>query len=284
VSKSTGEMSKSVVDWSKPVEGMSSPIEISKLVELSKAIELGKPVELSHIVELSKLINSSSTKDVSKDLGLNSVVSNVTENQAKKAYDYLKKETGNFLLNFTGNFDDAHKMWEDKYVQSVKEGNPNNFYLFQTAASSLFTTENAPTTINALTLVTFLPFKAAVVAGTINEANAAKLVKEGKIVFEKVAAKTGTSLWPAASEGRTVINGIEYTTHALERMQPVGTIMKGTTSVSRGVPPSIVENTIKFGKVTPGNTAAEVVRTFDNVRVITNPEGTRVISVIKIGN
>jgi RHS repeat-associated protein len=113
----------------------------------------------------------------------------------------------------------------------------------------------------------------------------------GKLTFaatstltEEVAGKGATSLWPAASGGRTVVNGIEYTTHALERMQPVGTIMKGTTSFSRGIPPSVVENAIKFGKVTPGNTAAEVVRTFENVRVITNPQGTRVISVIKIGN
>jgi RHS repeat-associated protein len=93
---------------------------------------------------------------------------------------------------------------------------------------------------------------------------------------------SAASLWPAASGGRTVINGIEYTTHALERMQPVGTIMKGATSYSRGISPSVVENAVKFGKVTPGNTAAEVVRTFDNVRVITNPAGTRVISVFKI--
>jgi hypothetical protein len=98
------------------------------------------------------------------------------------------------------------------------------------------------------------------------------------------AAKGGASLWPAASGGRTVVNGIEYTTHALERMQPVGTIMKGTTIYSRGIPPSVVENAIKSGKITPGNTAAEVVRTFDNVRVITNPAGSRVISVFKIGN
>jgi len=67
-------------------------------------------------------------------------------------------------------------------------------------------------------------------------------------------------------------------------MQPAGTIMKGATSYSRGIPPSVVENAIKFGEVKPGNTTAEVVRTFENVRVITNPEGKRVISVIKIGN
>ena len=98
------------------------------------------------------------------------------------------------------------------------------------------------------------------------------------------AAKGATSLWPAASGGRTVINGLEYTTHALERMQPVGTIIKDGAMFSRGVPPSAVENAVRLGKVTPGNSASEVVRTFENVRVITNPEGTRVISVIKIGN
>lgn len=101
---------------------------------------------------------------------------------------------------------------------------------------------------------------------------------------EANAAKGGTQLWPAASGGRIVINGIEYTTHALERMQLVGTIIKGAISYSRGIPPSVVENAIKFGKVTPGNTAAEVVRTFENVRVITNIEGTKVISVIKLGH
>ena len=101
--------------------------------------------------------------------------------------------------------------------------------------------------------------------------------------FGSSAAKSGTSLWPAASEGRKVINGIEYTSHALERMQPVGTMMEGSASFSRGIPPSVVENAIKFGSVTPGNTAGVVVRTFENVRVITNTEGTCVISVIKIG-
>jgi hypothetical protein len=64
-------------------------------------------------------------------------------------------------------------------------------------------------------------------------------------------------------------------------MQPVGTIIRNGVMESRGVPVSVVENAIKFGKVTPGNTAAEVVRTFDNVRVVTNPAGTRVITVMK---
>ena len=93
-----------------------------------------------------------------------------------------------------------------------------------------------------------------------------------------------TALWPAASGGRTTINGIEYTVHALERMQPVGTIIQDGTMFSRGVPPSVVENAIRFGTVTPGNTAGVVVRTFENVKVVTNTAGTRVITVIKTGN
>lgn len=97
-------------------------------------------------------------------------------------------------------------------------------------------------------------------------------------------SRLGTmSLWPAASGGRTTINGIEYTVHALERMQPVGTIIRNGLVESRGIPPSVIENAIRYGRVTPGNTSAEVVRTFENVRVITNPAGTRVISVMKIG-
>ena len=119
--------------------------------------------------------------------------------------------------------------------------------------------------------------------GTINVATwgNAGLVISG---LRGLAAKEAISLWPAASGGRTVINGLEYTTHALQRMQPVGTIIKDGAMFSRGVPPSAVENAVKLGKVTPGNSASEVVRTFENVRVITNREGTRVISVIKIGN
>lgn len=101
----------------------------------------------------------------------------------------------------------------------------------------------------------------------------------GSLLFKNVTKK-GISLWPAASGGRTVINGIEYTTHALERMQPVGTIIKEGVLESRGIPPSVIENAIKYGTMTKGNTAAEVVRTFGNVRVVTNPEGTRVITVL----
>jgi len=66
-------------------------------------------------------------------------------------------------------------------------------------------------------------------------------------------------------------------------MQAVGTIMKGKNVFSCGIPPSEVENAIKFGKVTKGNTPREVIRTFENIKVITNPGGTHVISVMTKG-
>lgn len=115
--------------------------------------------------------------------------------------------------------------------------------------------------------------------GIEGAAGKALLGNGAKNAAGRISGKQMTNIWPAASDGRAVINGIEYTVHALERMQPVGTIMQGKASFSRGIPPSVVENAIKFGEVTPGNTKSEVIRTFENVRVITNPEGTRVITV-----
>jgi hypothetical protein len=97
-------------------------------------------------------------------------------------------------------------------------------------------------------------------------------------------AVAGTTLWPAAGSGRQIINGVEYTVEALMRMAPSGLIQRGNEIVSRGVPPSAVENAIKFGTRTPGNTAGTVVRTFENVIVVTNQAGNRVITVIKTGH
>ena len=38
-----------------------------------------------------------------------------------------------------------------------------------------------------------------------------------------------------------------------------------------------------IGKVSPGNTTKEVVRICENVKVITNPTGTHVTSVVELG-
>jgi|688.fasta_scaffold104050_5 hypothetical protein len=89
--------------------------------------------------------------------------------------------------------------------------------------------------------------------------------------------------WPSPANGRYAINGIEYTIHALERMAPRGLIQRGTEIVSRGIPPSVVENAIRFGAKTLGNTPQEIVHTFENVRVVTNLDATIVITVITIG-
>lgn len=97
------------------------------------------------------------------------------------------------------------------------------------------------------------------------------------------ATQSTSKLWPSAAQGRQLINGIEYSTHALERMSPRGLIQRGTDIVSRGVPPSVVENAIKFGIKIKGNTSNEMIHVFGNVRVVTNVDGTRVITVITRG-
>ncbi|REG79453.1 hypothetical protein C8N25_1311, partial [Algoriphagus antarcticus] len=66
------------------------------------------------------------------------------------------------------------------------------------------------------------PFLPGGIGGWSNIKNFWSVLKNARSIFN--AAKNGISIWPSASGGRTVINGIEYTTHALERMQPVGTI------------------------------------------------------------
>jgi hypothetical protein len=92
-----------------------------------------------------------------------------------------------------------------------------------------------------------------------------------------------TKFWPSAAQGRRFINDLEYSTHALERMSPRGLIQRGTEIISRGVPPSVVENAIKFGTKIPGNTSNEIVHVFENVKVVTNSDKNRVITVITTG-
>ena len=116
---------------------------------------------------------------------------------------------------------------------------------------------------------------------------------KGIIAFHRLAkiptqltkvANFGSQLkWPSPAKGRSVVNEIEYTTHALERMAPRGLIQSGTEVISRGVPPSVVDNAIRFGAKTLGNTPQEIVHMFENVRVVTNLDATKVITVITVG-
>ena len=96
-------------------------------------------------------------------------------------------------------------------------------------------------------------------------------------------AGRAATLWPAASAGEASINGIKYGVHALERMQPVGTIMKDGVSFARGVPPSVVEHAIKYGAQAPAK-YGRIQYTFENVRVIGNAAGDYVWTVIKMGH
>ena len=59
------------------------------------------------------------------------------------------------------------------------------------------------------------------------------------------------SLWPGPEAGRQIIDGLEYTEHAVTQMMTKGLLFDeaalGTTNqASRGVPPSVVENAIQF--------------------------------------
>jgi hypothetical protein len=89
--------------------------------------------------------------------------------------------------------------------------------------------------------------------------------------------------WASPNTGRQLINGREYTIHALERMAPRGLIQKGTEIMSRGVPPSVVENAIQYGVKSAGNMARTTVHAYENVTVVTNQAATRVITVITTG-
>jgi hypothetical protein len=98
------------------------------------------------------------------------------------------------------------------------------------------------------------------------------------------ALKLGRQItWPSPAKGSSVVNGIEYTRHALERMAPRGLVQSGKDVISRGVPSSVVEHAIQVGSKTLGKTSQEIVYTFENVRVVTNLDSTKVITVITIG-
>jgi len=96
-------------------------------------------------------------------------------------------------------------------------------------------------------------------------------------------AAEAAGTWPGPGSGRVIVRGIEYTEHALERMAPRGLVQKGTEMISRGVPPSVVENAIQHGAKSAGNQPGTVVHTFENVRVVTNAAANRVITVITTG-
>ncbi len=86
-----------------------------------------------------------------------------------------------------------------------------------------------------------------------------------------------------ASAGPALINGITYTTHALEAMSPRGLIQRGTEIISMGIPPSVVQNAIEFGRKLPGSRQGTVKHVFDNVVVVTNEAASRVITAWTTG-
>lgn len=74
---------------------------------------------------------------------------------------------------------------------------------------------------------------------------------------------------PRGTNAPTTINGIDYSGHAIDQMQ------------GRGVPPSVVQNTIENGQPFPTRMGtAGYYDPVNNVRVITNSNTGRVVTVI----
>lgn len=67
----------------------------------------------------------------------------------------------------------------------------------------------------------------------------------------------------------TTIDGRNYSGHAVDRMQ------------GRGIPPSVIENTIQNGTQTAGNTQGTTVSVLDNVTAITNSNGDVITVILK---
>jgi hypothetical protein len=100
----------------------------------------------------------------------------------------------------------------------------------------------------------------------------------------------GISIWPgppagaARSDIGAIINGRSYRVHPLERMAPAGLIQQGNQVLSRGVPPSAVENAILHGTKQAGRYLGTIVHQFENVTVVTNESYSIVYTVYKTGH
>lgn len=67
-------------------------------------------------------------------------------------------------------------------------------------------------------------------------------------------------------------------------MSPAGLIQKGNEIISNGVPPSVVENAIKYGQKLPGSEPGTIKNIYENVVVVTNEAFNFVITVWKTGH
>ena len=87
----------------------------------------------------------------------------------------------------------------------------------------------------------------------------------------------GISLWPSPWNGRQIVNGINYSVHALEQMMPVG--LGG-----RGIPPSVIENALNVGVQSAGSQPDTMRYTIDNVVVVWNYVENLVVTMWRTGH
>jgi RHS repeat-associated protein len=110
----------------------------------------------------------------------------------------------------------------------------------------------------------------------------AKVLRGGALLRGlRAVGEEAIRLWPSPAKfgSRLVFNGLEYTDHALRMMAPRG-------FGGRSVPPSVVENALRWGERTLGNKPDTMKHVYDNVTVITTNSivaARRVITVIVKG-
>jgi hypothetical protein len=118
--------------------------------------------------------------------------------------------------------------------------------------------------------------------------------KGGAVVFLSLDLTTGEKgkgtktvakslvRWPGPEGGNQIINGIEYADHVLARMAPKGyeyIDAAGRTVEGRGIPTTVVENAMQFGKKIVQEGGEKIMHAYDDVRVITNKTLDRVVTV-----
>ena len=92
--------------------------------------------------------------------------------------------------------------------------------------------------------------------------------------------------WPHPEDGRAMINGVEYSQHALGRMMPNGmqwADKAGKIIEGRGVPPSAVQNAIEHGSQATSY-GDSVIYSYENVQVVRNIVTGVVRTIIRLGH
>jgi hypothetical protein len=189
-------------ELSKVIES-SKFVDLGQIVSLSQPVSFGQPVPMGSFIEFGKFVDISKQSVISPEL-----VNLISVGEKEKAYANLKQAASAALGFFTDNFDDANKMWNTKYQNSLKKsGTPDYYAKYSAFVTSFFTTENAPKTAEALALLALDPvMEAGALGGTIKTGTEIGKLAEGTenigySILEKI---------PANSANKSFFEGAKY--------------------------------------------------------------------------